>query len=63
MKKIENLSGQQLRDMFAAATGWLEKSAPDIDSLNGAILSLIFGRRKSKRIGRETEGTAAPICC
>jgi len=34
MKKTETLSGQQLRDMFTAATGWLEKSAPDIDALN-----------------------------
>ncbi len=34
MKKTYSLSGQQLRDMFSAATGWLEKSAPDIDALN-----------------------------
>jgi DAK2 domain fusion protein YloV len=34
MKQIDCLGGQDLRDMFAAATGWLEKSAPDIDALN-----------------------------
>ena len=34
MKQIDCLDGQDLRDMFAAATGWLEKSAPDIDALN-----------------------------
>jgi DAK2 domain fusion protein YloV len=34
MKQVDCLSGQDLRDMFAAATGWLEKSAPDIDVLN-----------------------------
>jgi len=30
----EKLSGHDLRDMFAAATTWLEKSAPEIDALN-----------------------------
>ena len=34
MKQIDCLGGQDLRDMFAAATSWLEKSAPDIDALN-----------------------------
>ncbi len=30
----EKLSGYELRDMFVAATSWLEKSAPEIDALN-----------------------------
>mgnify|MGYP000112013936 CR=1 FL=1 len=30
----EKLSGHDLRDMFAAATAWLEKSAPEVDALN-----------------------------
>jgi len=34
MKQIDYLGGQDLRDMFGAATTWLEKSAPDIDALN-----------------------------
>jgi len=34
MRQVESISGQDLREMFAAATGWLEKSAPDIDALN-----------------------------
>lgn len=34
MKKINSANGQDLREMFAAATTWLEKSAPDIDALN-----------------------------
>ena len=34
MKQVESLSGQELREMFAAATTWLEKSASDIDALN-----------------------------
>ncbi len=34
MKQIDSLSGQDLREMFAAATGWLEKSVADIDALN-----------------------------
>jgi len=34
MKEVNSLSGQELRDMFIAATGWLEKSALDIDALN-----------------------------
>ena len=34
MKQTDCLGGQDLRDMFAAATSWLEKSAPDIDLLN-----------------------------
>jgi len=35
MAKKENvITGQELREMFAAATAWLEKSAPDIDELN-----------------------------
>jgi len=34
MKKIDSISGQDLRDMFNAATTWLEKSVADIDALN-----------------------------
>jgi uncharacterized protein len=34
MKKIENYDGAIFRDMFSAATGWLEKSVSDIDALN-----------------------------
>ncbi|MGD1120353.1 MAG: DAK2 domain-containing protein [Dehalococcoidales bacterium] len=34
MKKIDNIAGQDLRDMFSAATTWLEKSSADIDALN-----------------------------
>lgn len=34
MKQAEPVSGQDLREMFAAATSWLEKSAPDVDALN-----------------------------
>jgi DAK2 domain fusion protein YloV len=30
----KTISGQELREMFAAATGWLEKCAADIDALN-----------------------------
>ncbi|MFC2002508.1 DAK2 domain-containing protein [Chloroflexota bacterium] len=34
MKQPSSVNGQDLREMFAAATSWLEKSAPDIDALN-----------------------------
>ena len=34
MKKIRTANGQDLREMFSAATTWLEKSVPDIDALN-----------------------------
>jgi len=34
MKRIKSISGQELREMFAAATGWLEKSSAEIDALN-----------------------------
>jgi DAK2 domain fusion protein YloV len=34
MENTDCLNGQVLREMFVAATGWLEKSAPDIDALN-----------------------------
>jgi DAK2 domain fusion protein YloV len=34
MGKAESWSGQELREMFTAATTWLEKSAPDINALN-----------------------------
>ncbi len=34
MKQINSIGGQDLRDMFVAATGWLEKSSPEIDALN-----------------------------
>lgn len=34
MKQVDSASGQDLREMFVAATGWLEKSAQDIDALN-----------------------------
>ncbi|OGN87709.1 MAG: dihydroxyacetone kinase [Chloroflexi bacterium RBG_13_46_9] len=33
-KKVSLITGQELREMFAAATAWLEKSASDIDDLN-----------------------------
>jgi DAK2 domain fusion protein YloV len=34
MLKTESMSGQEFREMFAAAINWLEKSSPDIDALN-----------------------------
>ena len=34
MKQANTISGQDLREMFATATSWLEKSASDIDALN-----------------------------
>lgn len=34
MKAVESISGQQLRDMLATATNWLEKSSTEIDALN-----------------------------
>jgi hypothetical protein len=34
MKKTDNIAGQDLREMFSAATAWLEKSSADIDALN-----------------------------
>jgi DAK2 domain fusion protein YloV len=34
MKQVEKVDGQVLREMFAAATTWLEKNASDIDALN-----------------------------
>jgi len=34
MKQVSTISGQDLREMFTAATNWLEKSAADIDALN-----------------------------
>jgi DAK2 domain fusion protein YloV len=34
MSQVTTLAGQDLRDMFSAATAWLEKSSADIDALN-----------------------------
>jgi len=34
MKEVTGINGQKLREMFAAAAGWLEKSAAEIDALN-----------------------------
>jgi len=34
MKQVDTIDGQSLREMFAAATTWLEKSVSDIDALN-----------------------------
>jgi hypothetical protein len=34
MKQVDSVTGQDLREMLAAATNWLEKSASDIDALN-----------------------------
>src|SRR5512136_3260170 len=34
MGQIGSISGLALKEMFAAATTWLEKNAPDIDALN-----------------------------
>lgn len=34
MEKVTAIGGQDLREMFAAATGWLEKSSAEVDALN-----------------------------
>jgi len=34
MRQADSITGQDLREMFAAATAWLEKSVADIDALN-----------------------------
>ncbi len=34
MSQTKSVAGQDLREMFAAATSWLEKSSEDIDALN-----------------------------
>ncbi len=34
MSQMKTVAGQELRDMFAAATSWLEKSSAEIDALN-----------------------------
>jgi DAK2 domain fusion protein YloV len=34
MKEAQTISGQELKEMLATATTWLEKSASDIDALN-----------------------------
>jgi uncharacterized protein len=34
MKQVASINGQELKEMLATATSWLEKSAPDIDALN-----------------------------
>jgi len=34
MAEANSISGKDLREMFIAATGWLEKSAADVDALN-----------------------------
>ncbi len=34
MSQMDSVAGQDLRDMFSAATSWLEKSSADIDALN-----------------------------
>ncbi len=34
MRQVDSINGQDLREMFDAATDWLEKSVSDIDALN-----------------------------
>ena len=34
MAQAKSINGKDLRDMFSAATGWLEKSSADVDALN-----------------------------
>ncbi len=34
MKQVNTINGRDFREMFTAATNWLEKSASDIDALN-----------------------------
>ncbi|MFH1639061.1 MAG: DAK2 domain-containing protein, partial [Chloroflexota bacterium] len=34
MRQVHSANGQDFRNMLAAATSWLEKSAPEIDALN-----------------------------
>jgi DAK2 domain fusion protein YloV len=34
MKEVLSCGGQEFKDMFAAGSGWLEKSVPDINAIN-----------------------------
>ena len=34
MKQTDNINGRDFREMFIAATNWLEKSVSDVDALN-----------------------------
>jgi len=34
VKQVSSISGQELREMFEAAVGWLEKNSSEIDALN-----------------------------
>ncbi|GAH54205.1 unnamed protein product, partial [marine sediment metagenome] len=69
MKQVDSASGQDLREMFAAATAWLEKSAPDVDALNvfpvpdgdTGTNMLLTMRSSIEEIYRASNGSASAV--
>ncbi|MEE8205088.1 MAG: DAK2 domain-containing protein [Dehalococcoidales bacterium] len=69
MTQKNTIGGPDLKEMFAAATDWLEKSASDIDALNvfpvpdgdcGTNMLLTM-RSAIEEAGRETAGGISPV--
>ena len=52
MKQVDDIGGQDLREMFAAAPSWLEKSASDIDARS---LVLTAARKPCKWVSKLNE--------
>jgi len=44
-RAVVSCNGQELREMFAAATSWLEKSSAEIDALNILAATMLAMRR------------------
>lgn len=65
---LNNIGGRELREMFAAATQWLERSASDIDALNvfpvpdgdtGTNMLLTMQATMNEAASAESEGAGA----
>jgi len=70
MKQVDSINGQELREMLATATSWLEKSASDVDALNvfpvpdgdtgtNMLLTMRSSIEESHRTGDSSASTVA----
>jgi uncharacterized protein len=69
MKQLETLSGRELKEMLATATGWLEKNASEIDALNvfpvpdgdTGTNMLLTMRSSVEEAGQSADSTASTV--
>jgi len=69
MKQVETISGRELKEMLATATGWLEKSASEVDALNvfpvpdgdTGTNMLLTMRSSVDEVGQSTDSSASGV--